>query len=351
MRAGLVIYGDLDQATGGYLYDRMLVREMKERGHRVEVISQERRDYLANLADNLSPSMYRRLRDLEVDLLLEDELNHPSLFHLNDRLRAETSFPIVSIVHNLSRSVAMTEGERGMCGFFESHYLATVDGFVFNSRATMESVLDLLPYLPKGVLAPPGKDHMTVGEGHRPSPPPMRLLFVGSVTPHKGLEVLVEALGLVGGDFTLDVVGPQSDPGYAERVKERERVHGIEDRVRWLGPMGREGIAHLLGGSHLLAVPSFHEGYGIVYVEALAHGVPVIATSFGGAKEIITNGREGFLVDPGDARGLVNVLGRLMDHPDRLEGMGKMASERYLELPTWRESMGRAVDFLETMVD
>ena len=350
MRAGLVIYGDLDQTSGGYLYDRMMVREMERRGHQVRVVSQERRDYLGNLADNFSPSMCRRLRD-EFDLLLEDELNHPSLFHLNERLRKEASYPIVSIVHHLSRSAALTEGERSMYGFFESHYLATVDAFVFNSRATMESVAELLDGDPRGVIAPPGKDHVTVREGHRPPAPPLRILYVGNVLPHKGLEVLVEALGMAGGEFTLDVVGSRPDPEYADRVMERVKVHDLEDRVRWLGPLGQEGLCHLFREDHLLAVPSFHEGYGIAYVEALAHGMPVIATSSGGPREIITHGKEGFLVDPGDSQYLSDLLGRLISDPDLLGRRGEEASERYRELPTWGESMGRAVDFLESMVD
>ncbi len=77
MHVGLLIYGSLDNQSGGYLYDRMLVDHLRAAGDQVEVISLAERNYLRHVGDNLSPTLLNQLGDLNVDLLLQDELNHP----------------------------------------------------------------------------------------------------------------------------------------------------------------------------------------------------------------------------------------------------------------------------------
>jgi hypothetical protein len=72
MRVGLVIYGSLDTLSGGYLYDRMLVRHLQANGDQVEIVSLPWRYFLAHLGDNISAALYRRLRSLQVDVLLQD---------------------------------------------------------------------------------------------------------------------------------------------------------------------------------------------------------------------------------------------------------------------------------------
>ena len=71
MRIGLLIYGSLDTLSGGYLYDRKLVEHLRQAGDAVEIVSLPWRSYPAHLADNLSLRLYRRLRDLPVDILLQ----------------------------------------------------------------------------------------------------------------------------------------------------------------------------------------------------------------------------------------------------------------------------------------
>jgi hypothetical protein len=83
MHVGIIIYGSLETLTGGYLYDRKLVDYLKARGDRVEVIALPWRNYFRHLTDNASRSLRRRLLEAKFDLLIQDELNHPSLFLLN----------------------------------------------------------------------------------------------------------------------------------------------------------------------------------------------------------------------------------------------------------------------------
>jgi len=101
VRIGLIIYGSLETLTGGYLYDRLLVEELRRRGDQVEIISLPWRTYGRHLADNLSLGLWQRLRRASFEALLQDELNHPSLFWMNRRLQRSMRYPIVTIVNLL----------------------------------------------------------------------------------------------------------------------------------------------------------------------------------------------------------------------------------------------------------
>jgi len=87
MRIGLVIYGSLETLTGGYLYDRIVVEGLERLGHEVEVIGLAGGSYLSRLGHGLKPDLCQRLLASRFDILLQDELCHPSLFWVNQRLR------------------------------------------------------------------------------------------------------------------------------------------------------------------------------------------------------------------------------------------------------------------------
>jgi hypothetical protein len=106
VRVGLVIYGSLGTISGGYLYDRMLVDHLSRHGAQVEVITLPWRNYARRLGDNFSRSLWRRLRHAALDVLLQDELNHPSLFWLNRRLKSRVRYPRLAIPPGKTSSTA-----------------------------------------------------------------------------------------------------------------------------------------------------------------------------------------------------------------------------------------------------
>jgi len=99
MRVGLTVYGELDERSGGFRYDRQLVAGLREAGHSVAVVELPWRAYGRGLLDNGSRRLRRRL-DVDVDVMLQDELAHPSLVRTNRHL----DYPIVSVVHHLRAS-------------------------------------------------------------------------------------------------------------------------------------------------------------------------------------------------------------------------------------------------------
>ena len=101
MKVGLIIYGTLETLTGGYIYDRILVDYLRQRGHQAEIISLPSRNYASHLLENFSGRLIKETAARQFDLLLQDALCHPSLLAFNRRLRQNAAAPIVAVVHQV----------------------------------------------------------------------------------------------------------------------------------------------------------------------------------------------------------------------------------------------------------
>lgn len=347
MNLGLVIYGSLETLSGGYLYDRKLVEYLLGRGDTVEIISLPWRSYRRHLVDNFDRLLIEKLAGADYDLLLQDELNHPSLFWLNRRLRRRASYPLVAIVHHLRCREGWPAWQKRFYRMLERRYLASVDGFIFNSAATRDSVRALLNTEPPGVIAPPGGDHLGIevdpneirrraGEGGA-----LKLLFLGNLIPRKGVHNLLTALArLPEADWRLTIAGsPEVDPAYAAALRRQIGQMAAPERITLRGRVSDEQAAALLRSHDVLAMPSYHEGFGIVYLEAMASGLPVIASADGGAREMVQDGVNGFLIKPGDTVAIAGYIARLAVDRELLVRMSLAARERYRAHPTWEERM------------
>jgi glycosyltransferase involved in cell wall biosynthesis len=353
MRVGLIIYGSLDTVSGGYLYDRKLVEHLRACGDEVEVISLPWRSYLAHLLDNVSPALRRRLNSTRYDLLLQDELNHPSLFFLN-RLR-EGRCPRLAIVHHLRCNEARPGWERAVYRAVERRYLRSVDGFILNSSTTRAAVEALGAGGRPAVVAYPGGDRL--GPPLDPDqvrrraagPGPLRLLFVGNLIPRKGLHTLLDALRQIPAGWELRIAGSTGvDPAYTALI--RRRMVSLKP-ASILGPLDDRGLAAQYALSDLLVVPSSYEGFGIVYLEGMGFGLPAIASTAGAAHEIIQHGENGFLVPPGDPAALAACIQTLVGDRARLPGMSLAALDRHRRHPTWAQSAAQIRKFLQQMLN
>ncbi len=350
----LVIYGSLDTLSGGYYYDRQMVRHLEAHGHRVRVISLPGGSYPHQLRQNFVPRLHRQLARVgaEVDAWILDELCHPALAWGLRGLPGRK----VALVHHLRASEDHPAALMPFYRAVERRFLRQAEAFIFNSRTTQESVQRLLGRpLPPSVVTWPAADRFPVQldadfiRRRAQAPGPLRVLFIGNLIPRKGLDTLLQALKrLPAGSATLDVAGDETvDARYAARV--RAAAAALGGRVRFHGRLEDARLQALLTQAQVLAVPSQYEGFGIVYLEGMAFGLPVIGSARGGAREIITPGVDGWLLPPGDDRALAGYLARL--HGDRalLTRMGQAALSRYRRHPTWEESMSTLRRFLETL--
>lgn len=159
-------------------------------------------------------------------------------------------------------------------------------------------------------------------------PAPLRLCLVGGIDPRKGQDIAVAALARlheVGVAATLELVGPEIDEAFAERVRTDARIAGVADSVSFAGEV-RDAGPHL-AQAHIVIAPSRSEWTPLVLMEALAQGKPVVASRVGGVPEVVSDGRSGLLIEPGDPRQLADAIVSLVADPVAAAQMGQHGRE------------------------
>ncbi|MFV2098992.1 glycosyltransferase family 4 protein [Micromonospora sp. LOL_013] len=170
-----------------------------------------------------------------------------------------------------------------------------------------------------------------------------RLLCVASVTPRKGHDVLVEALATVADlDWECLCVGALTAAAYVDRVRQRIAYHRIGDRVTLAGPRAATTLAGTYADADLLILPSHAETYGMVVTEALACGIPVLASDVGGVPQALgrtyAGERPGRLVPPADPAALGAAVRRWLTDGGERERLRAAAVARRAGLPGWADT-------------
>jgi colanic acid/amylovoran biosynthesis glycosyltransferase len=153
-----------------------------------------------------------------------------------------------------------------------------------------------------------------------------QLLFVGRLAAVKGLQILLEVLARLEG-VTLDIAGDGPD---LPLLQEKVRALNISSRVKFLGYQSQQQVRKLLKQADLFVTSSFAEGVPVVLMEAMAAGVPVVATRIAGIPELVRDGHSGLLVAPGDVNEMANAVDRLLADPE-LRNRFAIAARRDIE--------------------
>jgi glycosyltransferase involved in cell wall biosynthesis len=179
---------------------------------------------------------------------------------------------------------------------------------------------------------------------------PARLLSVAQLKPYKGIAFLIEAARRLveqGVDVCCDVIG--GGPLHAELEAAIARA-GLGERFHLLGPRTQSEVAEALASADLFVLPSIvaadgqMEGIPVSLMEALAAGVPTVATRLSGIPELVRDGRTGYVVPPGDAESLAAAIARALAEPERAHALaqaGRMLVQEEFEI---RGCMQRLVD-------
>ncbi len=356
MKIGFLIYGSLDTLSGGYMYDRKLVEYLRAQGDDVEIISLPWRNYAAHLTDNFRFSEQQAVRLQKFDVLIQDELNHSSLIAAN---RKPHPYPIVSLVHHLRCSELRPKWQNDFYRMVEKKYLQSVDGFIFNSQTTKGVVNGLMGNSKPSVIAYPPTDRFgeAISEkeiSERATSDKLKILFLGNVIERKGLHTLLQALRHAQGnafDFRLDIVGSlTAEPAYAKQMQDFVTVNGLSSTVHFHGALDNEALIEKLRQAHILVVPSSYEGFGIVYLEGMAFGLPAIGTTAGAAGEIIEHGKTGYLIEPNDSTTLATHISQLASDRSLLAELSLNARRRYIQQPAWNQTASQIRTFLQNMI-
>ncbi len=308
----LIVAGELDQRTGGYIYDARMVEALRRQGHAVEVVSlagcfpaadTEAYEQLASALEALPDASHVIIDGLAMGALPEVIAEHA------ERLE------ITALVHHpLGDEQGLSEAEQQQFHESELTALAAVSRIIVTSRFTQRRLQALaseyaMPFracvnvVEPGVEAAPASDAPGRNE-------PIRLLCVATLVPRKGQDLLVRALAGVTADaWQCDCYGSPRDAAYADRVRQLVEASGLEANITLHGECDEATLIQAYQQAHALVLPSWYEGYGMVVTEALAHGLPVITTTGGALDETLPEGA-GLKVAPGDVAALEQAIRR-----------------------------------------
>ncbi|HEX4685916.1 MAG TPA: glycosyltransferase family 4 protein [Nocardioides sp.] len=190
-------------------------------------------------------------------------------------------------------------------------------------------------------VALPGVDPVEATPPHRSAAGGTSFLCVAAVHPGKGHDLLFDALSALGDRaWTLTCVGSLDvDPDHVSALQTQVYARSWERRVIFTGPLAGRSLAAAYGVADLLVLPSRTESFGMVVVEALANGLPVVATAVGGVPEALgrapVGALPGMLVPPEDPDALAGALRAWLDDPGLRERLGRAAAGRRPTLRRW----------------
>ena len=263
-----------------------------------------------------------------------------------------------------SRMAAVTARARGAATAVTDHGLPgrTWGGL---AHRLFDRYLTVSRFSAEVLGAPPARTEVVYGgaDPGRFAPEPAGdrdgVLFVGRLTPHKGIDRLIRALPA---GASLRIAGSGGhDPRPPERDYPRLLRRLAEDRdVRFLGPASEEALPGLYRRAAVLAMPSVDrtcygrpvpvsELLGLTALEAMASGTPVVASRIGGLAEVVVDGETGFLVEPGDLAALHDRLALLLSDRRLAARLGANARDLVVQRFTWRACAERCLAAYRTL--
>ena len=333
--------GDPAQLTGGYVYARRLTEALPAAGwlaHAVRLpggFPFPTVDDLAATRDILSqlpPEAVVLADGLAFGAMPGDLLDD---FNLN----------FVALVHH------PLADESGLDGARAQHFKQSERAALSRARAvavpsphTAETLIrDYGVPRDSMYIAPPGTDRARRATPHAIP----RLLTVATLTYRKGHDVLVEALARVADlPWTSQFIGsPDRDPEVTRNIKALIERHGLQSRVLIAGEMENDALDAAYAGADVFVLASRHEGYGMVFAEALAHGVPIVACAAGAVTETVPT-NAGVLVPPDDPAALAEALRRVLTDSSYRQKLSDAAWHHGQQLPTWNDTAAQVAEAL-----
>jgi len=327
LRVAWVVYGSIDQVSGGYIYDRFVVDHLRALGDTVTVVSVE--------PNGGRPPV---LGSDDYDVVVGDELCFRELGPLFRS--APRDVRRVLLVHHLTAWEHAPGPRHDELLALEKAAIDAADACIATSRLTAAR-LEAEGLTSGAAVAEPGADRFerpANGSVARDAAR-LRMLFVGNILPRKRVLHLVQAFAALSDEQAeLVLVGAELESGYAREVRTVIAHADVTSRVRWLGSLCAAGVAEQLSLATVLVLPSALEGYGMVLGEALWAGVPIIAARVGAAEELVRRTSAGLLFDPDDANGLSAALARFVGDRELRASLRTAASLAAAQLPRWRDT-------------
>jgi len=326
---------DPERVSGGNVYDRRLRQGLGELGWEVTTIA------VAALATEPTAHALSQLADgalVLIDGLLVAR-EPAALIHHRERLL------VVMLAHMVAPVTPELSDQERDALRGARHIVAT-------SNWTRAELIAQDAADPRRiVVARPGADPAPVTAA---SPCGGRLLCVGAVTSLKGQDVLIEALAELSDvdGWTLDIVGSLTvAPDYVTELRTAIASAGLDRRVELRGVLTGDALEDAYGQADLVVMPSRVESYGMAVAEALAHGIPVLASGVGGISEAIAGSEAGMIVPSDDPWALAVVLRDWLSRPSRRRDLKAAALQARDAARPWNATSASVSSVLAQTVD
>ena len=347
-RAAFAVPGDLETPTGGYAYDKRIIAGLRALGWVIDVID----------LGGAFPNPDAAVRAAALAKLLATPQGCPIVIDglAFGVMAAEAELlhernPLVALVHHplaletgtdAGMATALRDSERAALGFTRS--------VIVTSQPTA-AILAADYAVPSGRIAVirPGVDRVPA-HARRSRGSVVNLLAVGSITPRKGYDILIEVLAsLQELPWQLTIAGASRSEAALVRLESDIGRFQLQDRVVIAGAVAEARLTELYASTDVFVLASLFEGYGMVFGEAIAHGLPIVATAVGAAGDIVPV-EAGVLVVPGDAGALREALRRVIEDADLRTRMADAARRASVRLPAWRQAAAQFANVLERLI-
>lgn len=341
-----VFPGDLGTPTGGYHYDRRLISELRALGKQVIPIA---------LSDRFPTPDKDALVDAEQNLsaipdgaqVMIDGLAMGVMDQIVSRHARRLSL-IALCHHPLSLEAGLSAAQQDALHHSEKRSLHCARATVVTSPHTAEILRNQFDLDTNSILvACPGTDR---SEFAPCTGNPPRLLTVASLTRRKAHDVLIESLGALK-DLPWQarfVGGDHFDREWAQQLKAQVNQEQLARRIDFVGSV--ENLQPEYQQADLFVLPSRFEGYGMVFAEALAAGLPVIAARAGAVPDVVP-ASAGILVPADDAEALAAALREVLTDSSRRQALQRGARQAALALPGWRDSAMLVLNLTEELAN
>lgn len=346
-RVVFAVPGSLDTPTGGYAYDKRIITELRVLGWHVDV---------ADLGNGF-PYPDRAMREAAMAKLLAVPEGCPIVidglaFGAMDVEAALLSSrnPLVALVHHpLAFETGLDAEQAATLKDSERAALVHASAVIVTGETSLDILMREYDVVRERItVIVPGTDRRIVQKSPRPADAPVKLLAVGSVIPRKGYDVLISALGelrtlpwhlTIAGDATRDLEA-------LVRLRAAIEAFALSDRIAMPGAVSDAQLAALYADADVFVLASLFEGYGMVFGEAIAQGLPIVATDVGAARVLVPSDA-GILVASGDAVALREALLSVIADGNKRAQMAEAAQRAAASLPQWRQSANAFAQVLE----
>jgi glycosyltransferase involved in cell wall biosynthesis len=346
-RVAFAVPGDLSTPTGGYVYDRHIIAELRQLGWQVDVLDLGEGYPRPNAEIKAAAS--ERLAEIPAGRpIVIDGLAFGVLPEVALALRERN--PLVALVHHpLALETGLSSADANAFRASERAALAAARGVVVTSRSTAQILLDDYDVMDDLItVACPGTARCPAANGSRDGI--VRILSIGALVPRKGFDVLIAALAALPGlPWRLTIAGDKTrDPAVAAQLDADIARHALFERIELLGALPHDRVEELYAGADLFVLASRFEGYGMAFAEAMGHGLPIIGTTAGAIPDTVPP-EAGVLVEPNDVKALARALRILIENSSERRWFAEGAHAAAAKLPTWRDSALLVAGALEAL--